>query len=153
VPAFIDVLERQARLAVVAESDYRIQVHDRLKQLEASRVAAHRRLSLLRGMAEAIRGAADAAAADAAGIEHACARTGWSAADAAGADVRARLAPVAAAVREAAGPGAADRPAAAAQAPILAFAAFEAWYRARFAVDFLSLMDSDVGAFGPAVAF
>jgi hypothetical protein len=148
MPAFIDVLERQARLALVAESDYRIQVHERLKQLEASRVAAYRRLSLLRGMAEAI-GAAD----DAAGIEHACARTGWSAADAAGADVRARLAPVAAAVRAASAPVAADGAAAAAQAPILAFAAFEAWYRARFAADFLSLMDSDVTAFGPAVAF
>ena len=153
MPAFVHDLERQAQQAARAEADYRIQVRDRLAQLEAARVAAYRRLNLLRDMAAAIAAVADEAAAIEAGLDHACARTGWSAADGAYAELRERLKPTAAAIQAAERPPAPGQPRPAAQAPVLAFASFEAWYRARFDADFLSLMASDAPTFQSVVDF
>ncbi len=154
MPEFVNDLERQAKLAARAEADYRIQTRDRLAQLEASRVAAYRRLNLLRDMAAAVAAVTDDAAAVEAGLDHVCARTGWSEADAAWAEVRERLKPVALAMRAAELPTAApEQPPASVLAPVLAFASFEAWYRARFDADFLSLMASDAPIFQSVVDF
>jgi hypothetical protein len=153
MPAFVRDLERLAQLAARAEADFRIESRDRLAQLEAARVAAYRRLNLLRGMAEAVAGADDDAASIAAGIDFACARTGWSEANAAYAELRQRLTPTAVALREADRPATADQPAPPAQAPLLAFASFEAWYRARFDADFLALMADDAPIFQSVVDF
>jgi len=154
MPAFVYDLERQAKLAARAEADYRIQTRDRLAQLEAARVTAYRRLNLLRDMAAAIAAVTDEAPAIDAGVDYACTRTGWSEADAAYAEVRARLKPVAEAMRAADQPAATpDQPSPPVQAPVLAFASFEAWYRARFDADFLSLMASDTPTFQSVVDF
>src|SRR5262245_18663542 len=147
MPAFVQDLEWQAKLAARAEADYRIQTRDRLAQLEAARVSAYRRLNLLRDMAAAIAAVADEAPAIEAGLDYACTRTGWSEADTAYAEVRARLKPVAEAIRAADQPATPEQPPLPVQAPVLAFASFEAWYRARFDADFLSLMASDTPTF------
>jgi hypothetical protein len=146
-------LERQAQVAARAEADFRLHARDRLADLEAARVSAYRRLNLLGGMQGAIAAVDDDEAATAAGVDHVCARTGWSEADAAFAELRQRLEPVAHAMRDAGRPPAADRPAPSPQAPLLAFAAFEAWYRARFDADFLSLLASDAPVFQSVVDF
>lgn len=153
MPAFIQDLERQAQSAARLEADFRIQARDRLAQLEAVRVGAYRRLNLLKGLAAAITAIEDDAAAVAAGVDHVCARTGWSQAGAADAEVRERLVPVAAAVRAADRPPGATQSPPSPQAPVLAFASFEAWYRARFDADFLSLMTSDAPTFQSVVDF
>ena len=153
-PAFVSDLERQAMQAARLEADHRIQMRDRLAQLETMRVAAYRRLNLLRDMAAAIATATDDAAAVEAGLDHVCARTGWSEADAAWVELRDRLKPVAVTIRAAEQPTAAPgQPPAPVQAPVLAFASFEAWYRARFDADFLSLMASDAPTFQSVVDF
>lgn len=152
MPAFISDLERQAQVAARNEADYRIQARDRLVQLEAVRVAAYRRLNLLKGMASAIAAVADDPAALEAGIDHVCTCTDWSAANAAYAEVRARLLPVATAMRSTEHTPA-SQPAPSPQAPILAFASFEAWYQARFDADFLSLLASDTPTFQSVVDF
>lgn len=153
MPAFIQDLERQAQVAARNEADYRIQTRDRLVQLEAARVAAYRRLNLLKGMAAAIAAVAEDPAALEAGIDHVCTRTAWSEANTAYAEVRARLTPVAVAVRTAERPPAPDQPPPSPQAPILTFTSFEAWYRARFDADFLSLLASDAPTFQSVVDF
>jgi hypothetical protein len=153
MPAFVQDLERQAQAAARLEADFRIQARDRLAQLEALRVSAYRRLNLLKGLAGAITAIEDDAAAVAAGVDHVCARTGWSEANAAYSEVRERLAPVATAVRAAERPSAPDQPPTPPQAPVMAFASFEAWYRARFDADFLSLMASDAPTFQSVVDF
>ncbi len=152
MPAFIQDLERQAQAAARNEADFRLQMRDRLAQLEAARIAAYRRLNLLKGMAAAVAGAAEEGGALEAGVDHVCTRTDWSAANAAYAEVRARLMPVAVAMWACDHPPA-DAPAPALQAPILAFTSFEAWYRARFDVDFLSLLASDAPTFQSVVDF
>ncbi|HKU95364.1 MAG TPA: hypothetical protein VJR58_08815 [Vineibacter sp.] len=153
MPAFIHDLERQAQSAARNEADYRIQVRDRLAQFEAARVAAYRRLNLLKGMAAAIAAVAEEPAALEAGVDHVCTRTDWSAADAAYAEVRARLLPVAMAMRAAEQTPTPQQPAPSPQAPILAFASFEAWYRGRFDADFLSLLANDPPTFQSVVDF
>jgi hypothetical protein len=152
-PAFVHDLERHAQAAAHAEADFRIQSRDRLGQLEAARVAAYRRLNLLSGMVAAIAAVGDDAAAVEAGVDHACTRTGWSEADAAWADVRHHLTPVAAAIQALGRPAAQDQPAPSPQAPLLAFASFEAWYRARFDADFLGLLANDAPIFQSVVDF
>jgi len=153
MPAFIQDLERQAQASARNEADYRIQVRDRLVQFEAARVTAYRRLNLLKGMASAIAAVAEDPAALEAGVDHVCTRTDWSQSNAAYAEVRARLMPVAAAIRAAERPAPPDQPAPSPQAPILAFASFEAWYRGRFNADFLSLLASDAPTFQSVVDF
>ena len=152
MPAFIQDLERQAQAAARNEADFRLQMRDRLAQLEAARVAAYRRLNLLKGMASAVAAAAEEAVALEAGVDHVCTRTDWSAANAAYAEVRARLIPVAVTKLAAEHPPA-DAPAPAQKWPKLAFTSFEAWYRARFNVDFLSLLASDAPTFQSVVDF
>lgn len=152
MPAFVRDLERQAQLAARAEADYRVESRDRLTQLEAARVAAYRRLNLLNGMAAAAAGAEEAAAIEA-GLDFACERTGWSAADAAFTELRERLRPTLAAMWAADRPAAPDQPPASPQAPLLAFASFEAWYRGRFNADFLGLMANDTPIFQSVVDF
>jgi hypothetical protein len=153
MPAFVRDLERLAQLAARAEADFRIESRDRLAQLEGARVTAYRRLNLLAGMADAVAAGVDDATGIAAGLDFACARTGWSEADAAYAELRQRLTPTAVALREADRPATPDQPPPPPQAPLLAFASFEAWYRARFDADFLSLMASDAPVFQSVVDF
>jgi hypothetical protein len=152
-PAFIRDLERQAQAAARAEADYRLEVRDRLTALETARVSAYRRLNLLGGMQGAMATVPEDAAAIAAGIDHVCGRTGWSPADVAYDEFRRQLEPVGQAMRAVCQPPAPERPAAAPQAPLLAFASFEAWYRARFDADFLALLASDAPVFQSVVDF
>lgn len=151
MPAFVAELERQAQSAARGEADFRVQARDRLAQFEGLRVSAYRRLNLLRDMVGAMAGAADDPAAIAAGLDFACTRSGWSEGHSAYAEVRDHLKPVAEAILVA------DRPVEEGQPtptpPVLAFASFEAWYRARFDTDFLSLMASDTPTFQSVVDF
>jgi hypothetical protein len=153
VPDFVRDLERQAQIAARTESDFRIQSRDRLAELELARVMAYRRFHLLAGMARAVAAVDDDAPAIEAGVDHVCARTGWSEDDGAYADVRQHLAAVAAAIRADVQPALPGQSPPSPQAPLLAFASFEAWYRARFDADFLVLLASEAPSFQSVVDF
>ncbi|HJQ59928.1 MAG TPA: hypothetical protein VJ890_23685 [Vineibacter sp.] len=152
-PVFLRDLEYQAQRAARIEADYRLESRDRVAQLEAARVAAYRRLNLLSGMAGAMAGVAEEGPAIEAGLDHVCARTGWTDADSSFAELRERLRPTAAAISTAGRPLPSEQPPPSSQAPLLAFASFEAWYRGRFNTDFLSLMASDAPTFQSVVDF
>ncbi|MCW5745711.1 MAG: hypothetical protein KIT36_05875 [Alphaproteobacteria bacterium] len=151
--SFMGDLERQARAAARAEADFRLEVRDRLAQLEATRIAAYRRLNLLRGMLEAVSAVDEAAAAIDAGIDYACRCTGWSETDQSYAELRERLRPTADAMQAARLATTPGQEPPSPQAPLLAFAGFEAWYQARFGADFLALMASDAPTFQSVVDF
>ncbi|QQS14662.1 MAG: hypothetical protein IPK81_11165 [Rhodospirillales bacterium] len=148
--SFLTDLEAHAQAAARREADYRMEARDRLDALEAQRVAAYRRLNLMRGLSAAMGEIEEAAAAVERGVAHVCGETSWTDADEGVAEVRQRLLPVAEATLAADRAPAGTPPT---QAPTLALSAFEAWYRARFGVEFTSLMARDAPSFTPVVDF
>ena len=76
--SFLDALKTAADDAARAESDFQREVADRTKALERERAFAHRRLNLMRAIAEAIANAEDEAVAVAAANAVMQAKLGWA---------------------------------------------------------------------------
>jgi hypothetical protein len=141
--SFLDILLAAAEICGRKEESFRRESQARLEMLSAARVAAYRRYHLLKGMAEGAAACSSAEEGSAAALDFVLTETGWSEDDLAYSEVREQLGAVAHAV--AAKPPEGD-------AAIRAFEVFEAWYRERFASDFLDLLERD-RAFLPVVDF
>lgn len=136
---FLDTLRAAAEASEREEAAFRRDSERRLQALAAARVAAYRRYHLLRGMAEAAAAGETPEESEAAALDFALAETGWSEEDAAYGEVRGALAATAAALPQG-------------EAAPAAFARFEAWYKERFGIDFLDLLERE-RAFLPVVDF
>jgi hypothetical protein len=133
--SYLDQLTATARAANLAEQEHARQAAARAAELRTERAYAWRRLNLMRAVAAAVRDGEEAEAA-AAGRAAFLAAVGWSGAAEGERAVADRFAPVAAAVRAAAGDEPAD--------PAAALADFEAWYAAERGVPFLALMEREI---------
>lgn len=150
MPAFVDDLRRRAEEAARIEAAYRTESRDRLAALEEARVLAYRRVGLIDALAKSVAAGEDRASAADAGVTTLCDMTGWSSADAAYDEVRARLSVVADQA------WLAEHPAEAGGQPVdvaQAFARFEAWYAERFGAAYTSLIARDVPSLTPLVDF
>lgn len=128
-PSFLDELRRATERATAAENDFRREVGQRIKALEAERAFAFRRYNLIRAIAEAVASAEseEIAVAGAAAILRA--KLGWASDSEARDAVVSRFAPVAQAMFASLAPPAADQDAAAAPPDVVAaLTAFERWY-------------------------
>jgi hypothetical protein len=134
---YVDGLAATARAASAAELQHQKQAAARAAELRAAREFAWRRLNLMRGVAAAVGGAEDEAAATAAGRAAMLRLVGWNGATQAQRDVADRFAPVVAAVWAATR----ENPEADAAA---ALADFEAWFAAERSAPFLGLMEREI---------
>lgn len=133
--ACLETLTAVARSANAAELDHQREAALRAAELKRARAFAWRRVNLLRAVAGAMRGAEDAAAAEAAGTAALLREAGWGGAAEAERAAASRFLPVIAAIR-AAGEAEAD--------PAAALADFEAWYAAERGAPFLALMEREI---------
>ena len=153
-PDFLGQLRAAAEEKERLESDYRRESRRRLEALEAERTRAYRRYNLVKDMAEAAAAHAEAPAAIAAQLAVAITESGWSEARSGYAELRQQLEPIAALIYSHLHPPEAGANAAPALGDIPdALAAFESWYRQRFAQEFLDLLGRPAPSFQPLVDF
>ena len=144
----LDAFETAALAAEQAETQFKREIDRRIAELEQARAFAYRRARLAAAMAAPV-AAAERAAAIEARLDLAFAHMGWTGRvlDPTEQEVRAALQPVAAAIEDLVRPAEGEPPSAAE-----AFAGFEAWYRARFGVEFLAVFEQRA-EFRPVVDF
>ncbi len=147
---FLERLRRDADAKQQEEAAYRQESRRRLEQLEAERARVSRRYNFLKDLAGTA-AAIGAEAGIAAQLALAAAETGWSEARTGFEEMREHLRPVAAAIQVAMHP--AEGGGETAEDAVAAFAEFEAWYRKKFAQDFLDLLGRPAPTFQPVVDF
>jgi len=147
---FLERLRRDADAKQKEETAYRQESRRRLEQLEAERARVSRRYNFLKDLAgTAVASGAEAGIA--AQLALAAAETGWNEAGAGYEEMREHLRPVAAAIQTAMHP--AEGGGETADDAVAAFAEFEAWYREKFAQEFLDLLGRPAPTFQPVVDF
>lgn len=146
VAPFLQFLDDAANQAAAAETAYRREAADRIKQLERDRSFAFRRLTLMRAVAEAVDRADSEEVAVAGSLAVLRAKLGWSSDSEARSATLAQFAPVPKAMF-AARPADGDAPTqVAAPAPdvLAALAAFEAWYETTYRTSFWTLFEQPI---------
>ena len=149
---YLQALERIALAAAEEERLFRKEAQRRIEALARARVAAYRRLNVLKSMVEAASGKPEREAAIAAQVARVSQLTGWSESDAGWQDFRAALAAVAGAIHADLNEGGDASADVEAQSVTEAFQAFERWYASHYGSDFLALLDQEP-AFQPVVDF
>src|SRR5690554_4834880 len=130
--SYLENLHAAARAASAAEVEHQKQAAARAAELRNERAFAWRRLNLMRGLADAVRGAETAEAAIAAGRTAMLGMVGWNGATQAQRDVADRFRPVVLAVWNACREQGEETDAGA------ALAEFEAWFAAERGSPFLA---------------
>ena len=150
-PHFLDELRRSAEAIEQEEAEYRRESRRRLEGLEVGRAHAFRRYNLVKDMAAAAQGErADSIAAQ---VAVATAESGWSDAREGYAELRDRLASVAALIH-AQLHQATEGTSTTSEGDVgAALASFEAWHRERFRQDFLDLLGREAPSFQALVDF
>ena len=125
-PSFLDDLKRATERATAAENDFRREIAQRIKALEAERAFSFRRYNLMRAVADGVASAESEEIAVAGATAMLRAKLGWSSDSEARAAVMSRFAPVAQVMFASLAPSEDEQ----VPAPdvIAALADFERWY-------------------------
>jgi hypothetical protein len=125
-PSFLDDLKRATERATAAENDFRREIAQRIKALEAERAFSFRRYNLMRAVADGVASAESEEIAVAGATAMLRAKLGWSSDSEARAAVVSRFAPVAQVMFASLAPSEDER--VPAPGVIAALAEFERWY-------------------------
>lgn len=136
--SFLDALERAADHAERAEDVFRREIAERTKALERERAFAHRRLNLMRAIAEGMASAESEEIAVAAASAVMRMKLGWADDSEARGEVLAQFVPVAQQMFATRAPADDEVPP---PDPLAALRGFESWYRATHPNPFWVLFD------------
>lgn len=140
LPSFLETLEAAASGAAAAETAYRREAAERIRNLERDRSFGFRRLSLMRPIAEAVARAESEELAVAGSLAILRAKLGWSSDSEARSAVLTQFAPVVQGLFASLQP----QPEAPGIDVLELLATFEAWYEAAHRVSFWDLFDQPI---------
>ena len=137
----ISAFERAAADAQRVETAYRKRAAARIEELARERASAHRRLNLIRAIAEALAGNSDTEEAVASARLAVCRELGWTDRTARQNEVLKRLTPVLLCLGENELPGEQSTDEESSSPALIELRAFESWYRSETGTDFYDLFD------------